>query len=116
VESIRPTVGDFYANVDSGGSIALNPVTIRGVANDTRYNQLGEVSACSLVAGDFNATAALPQDLFEAATRLEHRIAYVLRPGAKLFLLGTAENAAVGAVLQWRERLAGDTELARFGR
>lgn len=112
VEAIRSdTANAINVVTDSGG--ALGAVgTERGIALDTRYAQLGQVSACTIVRGNLVGGAANLQDIIKA--NLESDQFYVLRPGTKLFLSTQAVNLALAAQFRWRERLATDDELGRF--
>lgn len=89
-------------SVDSGVSIAANPVVRRGVALDTRFPQLGEVSRCTVTTGDVAANVALPQ--FRLATQAVVPMPFILRPGKKLFMINVTANTAMGNSLVWSER------------
>lgn len=88
--------------VDSGGAIAANPVTTRGVCMDTRTKQLGAVSRCTITSGDVGAGVTLPQWRATAAQQLPFR--FVIAPGKKLFIVSTVANTAVTYEFIWTER------------
>jgi hypothetical protein len=94
---------------DSGVAVGLNPATSRGVAVDTRWPNLGEVSRCALVGGDTAAGAAIRVERIAGSS--ESSKPYILRPGTKLFIAGLTVNTAISLGISWRERLASPAEL-----
>lgn len=104
------------AQIDNGGSIAANPVVTRGVALDGRYPQLGETSIVTITSGDFAAGANLPQQRLSTGTSAQRPLCpWLLPPGRKLFLLGTAVLRAVHVNLFWSERSPFPGELQARG-
>lgn len=93
---------DMQVQTDSGIAIAANPVVSRGVANDTRFPQLGETSQATITSGDVAAGASLPQELLTSTIASTHP--YIIRPGSKLFIVATTVNVAMSCNLMWTER------------
>ena len=99
---------------DSGGSIVANPVTMRGVARDTRYPQRGEVSIFTIVAGDL-AAAAVNEQWETSIGVLDWGIDFIIRPGSKLFFVNATQNQAFQLSVAWRERSPFPGELQATG-
>lgn len=100
----------FQVGIDTG--VALGVVaTNRGIANDARWPNLGEVSRCSLVSGNLAAGVALPQDQVAAATRTTRP--YIVQPGKKLFMSTIAVNQTLQLGILFTERplLAGENAI-----
>lgn len=91
----------LQASIDSGTAIGVVG-TVRGVANDSRFPQLGEVSRCSITTGNLAAGAALAQDHIPNNSRSVR--AYIIRPGNKLFISTGAVNLDCVGNLYWTER------------
>lgn len=93
---------DVQVSVDSGVAIAANPVVSQGVANDTRWPQLGETSRCTLTTGDVAGGIALPQDHITPTLRSIRP--YIIRPGTKLMAICGTVNTATRYNFLWTER------------
>lgn len=91
----------FDVAVDVGPALGV-VATFRGLPNDTRWPQLGEVSQCTLVTGQLAAGVALPQDTLNASVRVQRP--YIVAPGRKIFTIGTVVNTAMSMGFFWSER------------
>lgn len=83
----------------------LNPIDVKGCANDTRYPQLGETSICTIRTGDFAAGVALPQHYvttIQEGARVP--LGYVLKPGSSMFAIRLTANSAFKFEIVFRER------------
>lgn len=94
--------GIVQGSVDSGTAIGAG-ATRRGLANDARFPQLGEVSTCTVVEGAAAvAGISLPQDaLFQGERSMRP---YILPPGRKFTLFQSAANTLLSASFLWTER------------
>lgn len=98
--------------------VALGAVaTTRGVCVDTRFTAVGPASVCTLVQGALAGAATNLTDRLPATggTVVRSAVPYILRPGAKLFMMHNTANTAIQGVVSWRERVAGEEELATGG-
>lgn len=113
IASVAPWLGGpAFLVTDSGGALGTT-VTTQGIPRDTRYAQLGAVSVCTVVTGDYAGGASLEQVLLNAGEEITEP--YVIAPGTKLWLISTVVNAVLGGMFFWSERAASQDELARFG-
>lgn len=109
IESIASNCafGDLELAVDSASAFIaiLNPVDVKGVANDTRYPLVGETSICTIRTGDFPAGVSLPQ---HTATTIQEGarvpLGYVLKPGSSAFAIRLTANSAFTFEIVFRER------------
>lgn len=89
-------------SVDSGTALGALQ-TLRGVANDARFPQLGEVSQSTWVRGNtLVAPVALSQDLL--GTNFKSSRPYIIQPGKKLICITNAANQASQVSILWYER------------
>jgi len=116
VSFVLPTTASEM-NLDAGTAIAANPLVTRGRARDSRYRQLGDSSICTITTGDLAAGLVGPQRRFNGVTGgdLVDRQGWVITPGQKLFIIGTAVLTQVTANLGWSERAAFPGELQASG-
>jgi len=129
IELVNPTGSDKMAvvedvaafsgvtcsmQVDSGAALGTTATT-RGVANDTRFTQLGAVSTCTVVTGDLAASTNLPQKFLFSSAIQRRQLKFTIAPGRKLFLIADTANSFVAADLEWRERSPFPGELQARG-
>lgn len=94
-------VAAFQTGVDSGAALGAVGV-LQGVAVDTRYPQLGEVSRCTITQGQLAGAIALPQDTINPG--ITATIPYIIRPGNKLMLINPIANQGISSTIFWTER------------
>lgn len=95
------SAGTVIVGVDSGVALGASATT-QGVANDTRFPQLGAVSRCTVVTGGLAATVALPQEVIN--TNNASQRPYIIIPGKKLMIIADTVNQVVRGSLLWTER------------
>lgn len=97
----------IQAQIDSGGAVAANPLTSRGLPLDDRSPQIGETSQILITTGDTAAGANLPQVEFASQVSPQPEGKYcwwVLVPGSRLFIAGIVVNTAIAANFFWYEK------------
>jgi len=98
--------------LDTGGSIAANPVTNRGVAMDMRFRQLGETSQCTIVTGDTAAGVTVNNQWRLREARIDSiPLGWVIRPGTKLFMATFGQLESMQLNLHFSERVPFPGEL-----
>jgi len=114
VKRIRSTAAatDAFITMDTGGVIAANAVTVRGLPREGRlFLSTGvQVSICTLTVGDLAAGVANEQDRI-TGNGAEVRDDWVLVPGTKLFVIASTVASATQAMLSWSERITFPGEL-----